>query len=599
MHPLPIIRDGEGDFDAGCNRPTQKVLHRVCRTLDAPVIENLQDTRELETGGGSPIDSEGVPLIDTCLRAQERAPERRSRLVNPEPPPPTPPCTDAPTGTISVSPNPVCIGATTATLSWTSLLASSASLDGVVVGLSGSMEVAPEETTTYRLVLSNSCGITRLSATLEVEDCAPIVEPPVVTYDPCSAVVTTTWGLVEGATGFLVEISDSETGPWEQYISIPDDGTVETISIGNYFGGTKWLRFSVAYTAGMTTLLSVFYTFQPLAPVVKPPAFVSISGAGVRLYDSPNPMRFLAPSGVDGATVSVVSSRENPLIGLDSTYIEVHSRKEALLDGSFPGIVGGNWSQPDGKTVRFSSDNTVPATVASGFANAAGFQISTDGFAHILRACAFDGSCRSPQIAVLVDKRTVLGIDNSRGWSGGGSTITTVVGVGSPSVPTDGGTARELACDSAYGTPTLSFDSSRFYRHSTGSVFQSHINVPSPDGTDFYIETAGIFEARSFVWTGANQWAGFPANLWANFYFRYYQTGDPYPGFPAGTTVYSEGVQNLTGGAGTRADLQLAIYALVQPWTGDAGTCSLNPLSFDLGHNLLDVVTSREDDFPT
>lgn len=620
MNPLPIIRDTEGDFDAGCSRPAQKVLHRVCRTLDAPEIENLQDTRELETGGGSPIDSEGVAIVDTCIRAEQRAPERRSRLVNPELPPPIPPCTEPPTGTFTVSPNPVCSVDTTATLSWTSVLATSVSLDGEVVELSGSREVSPSETTTYRLVLSNSCGVARLEVTLTLEDCAPIVDPPEVTYDGCQSVVTTTWGPVEDAAGFRVEISDSESGPWSTYIDIPNDGTVEEIAVQNYFQGVKWLRFSVGWDHEGTRYYTAFHTFQPLPSVVPPctVAAVNYAPAGTPVPTSPASMNNLAPSGVDGSIVQVVSSRENPLIGLSPVYCEVRERREYPL-ASGQGVVF-TLANPDGAaTIRLGIAGVPLTSVIQGASNGSDIFNNNGLQQHIIRGRAFKAGCTGPECLVLIDIRRALGVTNSHGWDVKGRESSPFFAVQRACGQT---TVSEAPIEEALLAGCANFPTDAFGPSFNQQYFYSHLYsvlwfsltplvgtdcgegaVPRFPGIDNFLGSYYMFTAFGFT-ISSNPWTIYPAGLWATVYMRLYAnpTYNTSPSPMSGGPVFVNGAMlsrragnTLTGALGTTAELKTKTFGMIEGFLPDTTQeCLDSRQSFQLGYDLLDVVTTRE-----
>jgi peptidoglycan-associated lipoprotein len=93
------------------------------------------------------------------------------------PPPPPPPPAAAPTASISVSPDTIQAGQS-ATLTWQTSNASDVSIDGIgAVQPSGSQQVTPTDSTTYRLVAKGSGGTQEATTRLTVTP-PPAAEAP-------------------------------------------------------------------------------------------------------------------------------------------------------------------------------------------------------------------------------------------------------------------------------------------------------------------------------------------------------------------------------------------------------------------------------------
>ena len=89
------------------------------------------------------------------------------------PPPPSPP---APTATLTSNPNTINAGQAS-TLSWNTTNATDVSIDSLgKVGPSGSAQVVPSESTTYRLVAKNESGTQEATARITVNP--PPAPPP-------------------------------------------------------------------------------------------------------------------------------------------------------------------------------------------------------------------------------------------------------------------------------------------------------------------------------------------------------------------------------------------------------------------------------------
>ena len=93
----------------------------------------------------------------------------------PPPPPPPPP---APTATLTSNPNTINAGQAS-TLSWNTTNATDVSIDSLgKVGPSGSAQVLPSQSTTYRLVAKNESGTQEATARITVNPPSAPVAPP-------------------------------------------------------------------------------------------------------------------------------------------------------------------------------------------------------------------------------------------------------------------------------------------------------------------------------------------------------------------------------------------------------------------------------------
>jgi peptidoglycan-associated lipoprotein len=93
------------------------------------------------------------------------------------PPPPPPPTASAPTASLSANPNTINQGQST-TLTWQTSNATDVSIDGIgPVDMSGSRQVSPADSTTYRLVAKGSGGTQDATARVTVNQ-APAPPPP-------------------------------------------------------------------------------------------------------------------------------------------------------------------------------------------------------------------------------------------------------------------------------------------------------------------------------------------------------------------------------------------------------------------------------------
>lgn len=94
----------------------------------------------------------------------------------PPPPPPAPPAPSAPTASLSANPNTINPGQST-TLTWQTTNATDVSLDGIgPVDPSGSRQVTPADSTTYRLIAKGAGGTQEATARVTVN--APPPPPP-------------------------------------------------------------------------------------------------------------------------------------------------------------------------------------------------------------------------------------------------------------------------------------------------------------------------------------------------------------------------------------------------------------------------------------
>ncbi len=102
-----------------------------------------------------------------------------AKKVAPPPPPPPPPAT-APTASLSASPNTINAGQST-TLSWQTTNATDVSIDTIgPVDTSGSRQVTPADSTTYRLIAKGAGGTQEATARVTVNP-APAPPPPPTT----------------------------------------------------------------------------------------------------------------------------------------------------------------------------------------------------------------------------------------------------------------------------------------------------------------------------------------------------------------------------------------------------------------------------------
>lgn len=99
----------------------------------------------------------------------------KKKVATAPPPPPPPPA--APTATLTANPNTINPGQAS-TLSWNTTNATDISIDGLgKVGSSGSTEVVPKESTTYRLVAKGEGGTQEATARITVNP-PPAPAPP-------------------------------------------------------------------------------------------------------------------------------------------------------------------------------------------------------------------------------------------------------------------------------------------------------------------------------------------------------------------------------------------------------------------------------------
>jgi len=93
-------------------------------------------------------------------------------------PPSAPPPTPAPTATLTANPNTINAGQTS-TLTWSTTNATDIAIDTLgTVGASGTVQVVPSESTTYRLVAKNQSGTQEATARVTVNP--PAAAPPPV-----------------------------------------------------------------------------------------------------------------------------------------------------------------------------------------------------------------------------------------------------------------------------------------------------------------------------------------------------------------------------------------------------------------------------------
>lgn len=119
-------------------------------------------------------------------------------VFTPTPPPPTPTPTPIPPPTCTLTLQPIAIQrGESSTLSWTTSNATSASLGGTAVGLTGSTGVSPPETTTYIMNVSGPSGSSDCQITLLVAEpltCSLAVDPQLFPAGTTSRLSWTTTG---------------------------------------------------------------------------------------------------------------------------------------------------------------------------------------------------------------------------------------------------------------------------------------------------------------------------------------------------------------------------------------------------------------------
>jgi len=94
------------------------------------------------------------------------------------PPPPPPPAPTAPTASLSANPNTINPGQST-TLTWQTTNATDVSIDGIgPVDTSGSRQVTPADSTTYRLLAKGAGGTQEATARVTVNAAPPPPPPP-------------------------------------------------------------------------------------------------------------------------------------------------------------------------------------------------------------------------------------------------------------------------------------------------------------------------------------------------------------------------------------------------------------------------------------
>jgi hypothetical protein len=104
-------------------------------------------------------------------------------VSTPTPPPPPPPA--MPTASLTANPTSIQSGASS-TLTWSTTNATSVTLNGAAVALSGSQPYMPTMTTTYTLVASNSAGSATATATVTVTAPPPPMPTALLTANPMS-----------------------------------------------------------------------------------------------------------------------------------------------------------------------------------------------------------------------------------------------------------------------------------------------------------------------------------------------------------------------------------------------------------------------------
>ncbi len=115
----------------------------------------------------------GLVLALAAALAVSGCGKKKVATATPPPPPPPP----APTATLTANPNTINAGQAS-TLTWNTTNATDISIDSLgKVGPSGSVQVVPSESTTYRLVAKNQSGTQEATARVTVNP--PAAPPPV------------------------------------------------------------------------------------------------------------------------------------------------------------------------------------------------------------------------------------------------------------------------------------------------------------------------------------------------------------------------------------------------------------------------------------
>jgi len=131
--------------------------------------------------GGTKLKLRRIQWIQVVLAVSVVLAVTACAKKKPPAPPPAPPPSPAPTAMLTANPNAIVAGQAS-TLTWRTDFATDVSIDGIgKVDPSGSMKVAPSDSTTYRLVAKNDTGSKEATARVTVTPAPP---PPVTSSTP-------------------------------------------------------------------------------------------------------------------------------------------------------------------------------------------------------------------------------------------------------------------------------------------------------------------------------------------------------------------------------------------------------------------------------
>ncbi len=177
---------------------------------------------------------------------------------------PPPPTATLPTASLKASSSSILSGQSV-TLTWTTSNASSATLDGSPVALSGSRIVLPSATTSYVLVATNAAGSSSATADVMVSAAPPPPPPPPATL-PIANLMASAGSIQSGQSLTLTWTTSSAT-------SATLDGSSVTLSGSRTVSPTSTQTYTlVATNAAGTDTSTVVVTVTAAPPPPPPPA---------------------------------------------------------------------------------------------------------------------------------------------------------------------------------------------------------------------------------------------------------------------------------------------------------------------------------------